>query len=446
MPRRFFGGLHPDDHKAATNKKPIEILPPPDEVVLPMSMHIGAPCKVLVQKGDSVKMGQTIGEAASAISAPVHASVSGTVKAVEPRLHPNGSMVMSVVIENDHLDTPAEELKQYNSIDDISPEEIINVVKAAGIVGLGGATFPTHFKISSGIGKVDTIIINGAECEPYITSDHRLMLEHTQEILDGVRLLIKSFGLSRAYIAVEKNKPDAIEALQAALGGAADITVLPLKTRYPQGAEKQLIQSVTGREVPSGGLPAAVGCAVFNIDTTAAVARAVYGGTPVIRRIVTVSGSAVTEPKNLNVRLGTPLSAVFEAAGGFKQEARKILMGGPMMGVAQFDLGVPVIKSTNALLAFGEKESRVYQDPTCIRCGKCVGVCPIRLMPVKLNLYASKNMYSELEACGINDCIECGSCAYICPGRLPLVHTFRMAKQKLADHKKAEAARKEAQK
>jgi len=442
MSRAFFGGIHFDDHKAATNRKPIEVLPPPPQVILPMSMHIGAPCVPLVRKGDTVKLGQKIGDSEAGMSAPIHATVSGTVAAVEPRLHPNGTMVMSVVIDNDGLDTPDETLTKHHSIDDVSAEEILGIVREAGIVGHGGATFPTHFKISSGLGRVDTILINAAECEPYITSDHRIMLEHPDEVVDGIRLLIKAFGLDRAYVGIEKNKPDAIEALQKA--GGDDIVVVPLKTRYPQGAEKQLIQAVTKRQVPSGGLPADVGCAVFNVDSAAALARAVYKGIPVMRRVVTVSGSAVKEPKNFAVRIGTPLRYIFEAAGGFVKEPNKIIMGGPMMGVAQFSLDVPIYKGTNALLAFCENEDKHAEVPTCIRCGKCVGVCPMGLTPVYLNMYAQKDLYDELEKNGVRDCMECGTCAYVCPARIPLTLTFRMAKQKLADHKKQEQQRKEA--
>ena len=444
MARAFFGGVHFDDCKSATNRKAIEVLAPPAQVVLPMSMHIGAPCTPLVKKGDAVKMGQKIGESTAPISAPVHATVSGTVAAVEPRLHPNGTMVMSVVIDNDFADTPDETLAKHSDISEVSAEDIVSIVKEAGIVGHGGATFPTHFKITSGLGKVDTIIINAAECEPYITSDHRIMLECTDEVVRGIRLLIKAMGLDRAYVGIEKNKPDAIAALQKV--GGSDIIVVPLKTRYPQGAEKQLIQAVTKRQVPSGGLPADVGCAVFNVDTAAAVARAVYDGLPVIRRIVTVSGSAVKEPKNLCVRIGTPLSTLFEACGGFKKSPNKIIMGGPMMGVAQYSIDVPVYKATNAVLAFSGDEDKTDKFPTCIKCGKCVGVCPMRLMPVYLNMYAGKNMFTQLEENGINDCMECGSCAYICPARIPLVQTFKAAKQKLADDKKLRQQREAAEK
>ena len=360
MKNTFFGGVHPNDRKAATASKATEVLAAPAEVIIPMSMHVGAPCAPEVAKGDYVFKGQRIGSSPAPVSAPIHASVSGTVKAVEPRLHPNGTKVMSVVIENDMQEALHESVVPCADPAALTPEEITQIVKEKGITGMGGAAFPTHFKISSGVGKVDTLIVNGAECEPYITSDHRTMLELTNEVIEGVRLAVRATGVKTAVIAVENNKKDAIAALEAALTDEdrKTISVMGLRVRYPQGSEKQLIQSVTGKQVPPGGLPASVGCSIMNVFTCYCIYRAVYEGMPAIERIVTISGSAVNEPKNLLAKVGTPVSALFDACGGFKTQPDKILQGGPMMGIAQFSTEFPIIKNTNAILALGKEENR----------------------------------------------------------------------------------------
>ena len=444
MAQSFFGGIHPNDKKAATNKKPIEKLPPPPQVVIPMSLHIGAPCRPCVSVGDHVNLGQMIGEATAFVSAPIHASVSGTVTAIEPRPHFNGTDMLSVVIENDYQDTLDPSVKPAEHPEDLGAEALTEIVKNAGIVGLGGATFPTHVKIASGIGKVDTVIVNGSECEPYNTSDHRILLEYPDEVIGGAKLLARLFQVDKVHIAVEANKLNAAQLLRQRIGEEkAPVVVDVLHTRYPQGADKQLCQSITGRQVPPGGLPAAIGCAVFSTDTTAAIWRAVYQGMPVIRRIVTVSGSGVVEPKNLECRIGTPLSCLFDACGGLSETTYKILMGGPMMGNAQHNADVPVGKCTNAILAFAREEERLSPHPTCIRCGRCAEVCPMRLQPVFLYQYAQRDMLPELEAGHVMDCIECGACAYICPGRLHLVHAFRTAKQKINTARAAEKAKAE---
>ncbi len=433
----FWGGIHPHDEKSATAGVSSSPLAPPSQVVIPMSLHIGAPCTPTVKVGDTVKMGQKIGDSEAPVSAPIHASVSGKVIAVEPRLHPNGSKIMSVVIENDSLDTLDESIVPRKESPD-SPEELIRIIREAGIVGMGGATFPTAFKITSSLNKVDTVIINAAECEPFITSDHRTMLEHADEVIEGIRILRKIFGKSLAYVGIEKNKPDAIALLGEKCGN--DIKIVPLKTRYPQGAEKQLVQSITGLEVPPGGLPADVKCVVFNLFTAYSVYRAVYDGMPAIERVVTVAGDCVSAPGNFICRVGTPIENVFEAAGGFKTQPKKVLMGGPMMGNAQFDLSAPVIKGTNALLAFSGKEDRNVENPTCIRCGKCAEVCPMRLVPMYMHMYERISDLESLDKLHVMDCIECGACTYICPGRLHLTQSFRTAKAKL----NAEKARKQA--
>ena len=353
MALTFRGGVHLDDKKELTRKKAFETIPAPATVVIPMLMHVGAQCQPLVVPGSKVKLGQKIGDSNAPISAPIHASVSGTVSAVEPRLHPNGNMVMSVVIENDYSDTLDESVKPHGSVESLSSDELIRIIREAGIVGLGGAAFPTHVKIQSGIGKVDTLIINCAECEPYITSGHRSMLEHPEEIIGGIRVLMKIYHIDNAVLAVESNKLDAVRVLEKALPQkSSPIKIKVLKTKYPQGAEKQLIYAVTKKEVPPGQLPAAVGCAVFNLDTCAAIHNAVTTGMPLISRGVTVSGSAIANPKNIICRIGTPLSELAAAAGGFKEEPFKLLMGGPMMGVALTDIELPVIKNTNHFSTF----------------------------------------------------------------------------------------------
>ena len=445
MAQAFFGGIHPNDHKAATNKKPIEALPPPARVVIPMSLHIGAPCTPCVAVGDEVTVGQKVGDAPAFVSAPVHASVSGKVVAVEKRIHFSGVPVMSVVIENDFNDTPCPDCVPVKDPDSLTPEQISNLVKEAGIVGMGGATFPTHVKISSGLGKVDTVIVNASECEPYITSDHRILLEHPEEVLGGVKFLARIFGVDRVHIAIEANKANAAELLKLKIDEEkAPAVVDVLRTRYPQGAEKQLCQSITGRQVPPGALPAAIGCAVFNIVTTMAIYNAIYHGKPVTHRVVTVSGSGVNDPKNLLCPIGTPISELLDACGGVKKSTFKILMGGPMMGHSQFDMSAPIGKGTNAILAFSEKEERTVEYPACIRCGKCISVCPMHLQPVFMYQYEQAGMLQALEGANVLDCIECGACTYICPGRLHLVQAFRAGKQLINNARAAAKAAAEA--
>ncbi|MGE4354405.1 MAG: electron transport complex subunit RsxC [Oscillospiraceae bacterium] len=445
MSFKFFGGVLPNDKKAPANKAAVTAMTPPKQVVIPMSLHIGAPCQPTVAVGDEVKLGQKIGDAASPVSAPIHASVSGKVIAIEPRLHSNGTMVNSVVIENDGLYTPSETMVPATQEQLEDPDAIVKLIREAGIVGMGGATFPTAFKISSGKGKIDTVIINGAECEPYITSDHRTMLEHPEEVLGGIALIMKACGVSKSTFAIECNKEDAIALLREKNPANSGIEILSLPCRYPQGAEKQLIQTVTGREVPPGGLPAAVGCAVFNTFTAYSVYRAAYEGRPAIERVVTVSGSAIAEPKNLIVPVGTPVEYVFEQAGGFKCPPKKILMGGPMMGNALYDLSVSTTKGTNALVAFCEDEDQTVAEPTCIRCGKCASVCPMKLTPAYIYIYERKTDYEGLEKYHVLDCIECGACTYNCPGRLHLTHSCRTGKAKLQAKMRADKARAEAE-
>ena len=423
----FFGGVHPKENKWYACDKETQVFPEPDIVVIPMAQHIGAPCKPLVAKGDLVTKGQKIGNN-QGLCVPVHASVSGKVKAVEVRPHTNGSTVLSVVIENDHLDTLCETIKPrtQEEVDALTPEQLVDIIHEAGIVGMGGATFPTHVKLSGGIGKVDTAIVNAGECEPYITSDDRLCREHPEQVVKGLQIIMKIFGLKEGHIGIEDNKPEAIAALKAAATEGIIVDVLPAK--YPQGAEKQLIYAVTGREVPSGGLPAAVGCAVFNAATTRAICEAVYDGMPLIQRIVTVSGDILMEPKNLLVPIGTSFNDLIEACGR-NENPYKVLSGGPMMGVAQYDLSVPTIKGVNAVTVLGRKNEYAVEDVRCLRCGKCIDACPMKLMPVLMYKSLQSNDVEEMKANNMMDCIECGSCAYTCPASVPLVLGFRVGKQ-----------------
>ena len=429
----FFGGVHPKENKWYACDKAVQNFPEPDILVIPMSQHIGAPCKPLVKKGDLVTVGQKIGDN-QGLCVPVHASVSGKVKAVEMKPHTSGTTVMSVVIENDHLGTLCEDIKPrtQEEVDALTPEELMSIIHEGGIVGMGGATFPTHVKLSSGIGKVDTIIVNAGECEPYITADDRLCREYPAELISGLKIIMKVFGLKEAHIGIEDNKPEAAKSLKAKLCAADGIHVDVLPAKYPQGAEKQLIYAVTGREVPSGGLPAAVGCAVFNAATCKAIHDVVYKGMPLIKRIVTVSGDILMEPKNLMVPIGTSFNDLIEACG-FSENPYKVLSGGPMMGVSQYDLSVPTIKGVNAITVLGRKNRYAIEEPHCLRCGKCIDACPMKLMPVLMYKALQSNDVEEMKATNMMDCIECGSCAYTCPASVPLVLGFRAGKHRIRD-------------
>lgn len=431
MKHLFFGGVHPADRKELTGRGIPAPAPIPAQVVIPLRQHIGAPCTPLVKPGDTVGLGQKLGDG-EGLCVPVHASVSGLVTAVEPRPHPGGGQVLSVVIENDYQDTPASALEPHLDLSGLTKEEIVSIIGEAGIVGMGGATFPTDIKAVTAQGRVDTILVNACECEPYITADDALLCSYPEQIFRGLAALDAALHPDRRVIAVEDNKSEAIAILRRHLPDWPGVELAVLPTRYPQGAEKQLIQAVTGRQVPPGHLPFSVGCAVFNAGTVAAVYRAVYEGKPVTKRIVTVTGEGVKEPKNLIVRIGTPFAQVIEAAGGLTEDACKVLSGGPMMGTAQGELAAPVLKGTNAVLCL-TSANPTPERPVCIRCSKCVEVCPMHLQPLYLYRYEAAGNLDALQALHVTDCIECGCCSYTCPGQLPLTERFRAAKQALKE-------------
>jgi electron transport complex protein RnfC len=425
--KTFPGGLHPPDNKEWSADKAIEDCPLPEELVIPMSQHIGAPAEPCVLVGQKVKKGEVIGQAKGFVSVPVHASTSGEVVAVEPRLHSSGRLLPAVVIRPDGEDAWVEGLPACDPMA-LTPDQIREKIRDAGIVGLGGATFPAHVKLSPPEGKIiDTLILNGVECEPYLTADHRLMLEATERLIDGVTILKRVLGVERAFIGIEANKPDAIEVVGRACAGRG-IEVQGLKVKYPQGAEKQLILALTGREVPSGGLPMDVGVVVQNVGTAVAVSDAVRHGFPLIERIATVTGPGIVEAKNLRIRVGTSLSAMVDFCGGLQGDPAKIIMGGPMMGTTQLSLDIPATRGTSGVLLFREGDLALVPEGPCIRCGRCVGVCPARILPTTIAAYARLDLINEAEEYNAMDCIECGCCTYTCPAAIPLVQVIRLAK------------------
>jgi len=442
MSHTFKGGVHPNYMKAP--EIPETVIAPPAQVVIPMAQHIGAPCKPLVSKGDYVKMGQKIGENPAPVSAPVHASVSGTVVAVEPRPHPLGDMVMAVVIENDFQDTPCEDLAPLTEEQLKDPEAILERMREAGIVGMGGAMFPTAFKLRGGIGKVDTLIINGAECEPYLNGDHLTMLNYPIQLMKGIELARIASGLDKAFYGIEKNKQDAIDLLNSLDPSQFGIEIVPEEVKYPQGGEKMQVKAITGREVKPGGIPSGVGCNVISTRTAYAIYQACYEGKPCVERIVTVAGSALAAPVNGLTRVGTPFGYLAEQCGGFVKTPRKIVLGGPMMGICATSFDAPVIKGTAGVLFFTEEEDKSVEEPTCIRCGKCITVCPMNLEPVFMYMYYSKGDFENMEKYHITDCFECGSCAFNCPARMPLTHAFKTAKLMFMDKAAKEKAKAEA--
>ncbi len=426
----FKKGIHPQDRKDLSMHKAIQDLLPKGNLVFPMSQHIGAPCDPLVKKGDRVLLGQKIGESKAFVSAPIYSSVSGTVKEVAPRLHTNGTMVMCIIVENDNIYEEVVTLTPHSDYSNLSKSELVGIIKEAGIVGMGGAGFPTHIKLTPPEGKViDSIIINAAECEPYLTCDHRMMLEKTTEIVEGLKIILQMFPGVKGYIAIENNKPDSIKAITKASENIANVQVTPMQTKYPQGAEKQLIYAITGRELPSGKLPADVGCIVQNVDTVYEIYNAVVNGKPLTERVLTVTGEAIKEPLNLRVKFGTSISEVIEAAGGFIEDPVKVISGGPMMGTALSSLDVPVIKGTSGVLCLTKEQARLEEESSCIRCGKCMSVCPMFLNPTKLNSLVLRGDYETFEAIHGMDCIECACCSYACPAKRHLTQTCREGKR-----------------
>ena len=448
--RTFKGGAHPHDFKELSKDKPIIKLEAPDKVIIPLSQHIGAPCEPLVAVGDRVKMGQKIGDVKAFVSAPVHSSVSGTVLEIKPCPNPRGVEVMSVVIENDHLDEPYADYSFTDALEGLDKNALIDLIREAGIVGLGGAGFPTATKIlSCAESKIDYVIINAAECEPYLTNDYRLMMEYPREIVDGLIAITKIFD-AKIYFAVEDNKPDVIERYQEITKGRSDIEIVPLKTKYPQGGEKQLVYAVTGRVIPTGKLPSEVGAIIMNAGTVYAIYEMIHKRKPLYERVVTVTGDALISTANYKVRIGTPFDYIIEKSGGFKKEPAKIIMGGPMMGAAQYRTDIPVVKTTSGILCLTKKSVQKPERTMCIRCGKCVDACPMNLVPCMLSQYAEKKNYEALEQYDVMSCIECGTCSFTCPGKKFLVQNIRDAKAKVGEirRKRAEEekARKEAEK
>ncbi len=432
----FRGGVHPPESKAATAQKAVEELQLPDRVSVPMSQHIGAPAKPVVAKGDEVRTGTVIGEPVGRVSVPIHSPVSGKVVDVAALMHPlSGRKVATVVIDSDGSDTRDESIREKDT-SGLTPEAIIKAILDAGVVGMGGAAFPTFFKLSPPAGKpIDTLIINGCECEPYLTADHRLMLERAAEIVAGTGYIAQALGVKNVIVGIEDNKPDAVAAMSEA-ARSAGYRVQPLKTMYPQGAEKQLIRACLNREVPSGGLPLDVGCVVQNVGTAIAVCEAVRFGKPLYERVTTVTGPGVNEPKNLLVRIGTPVSSLIEACGGYNGTPAKLIMGGPMMGIAVASDDVPVLKGTSGVLVLDPDSAAELEDRDCIRCGRCIKTCPMGLAPQNLYYHVRGKRWDDAEKDHVADCIECGCCAYVCPAGIRLVHHFKFAKSEIIARKK----------
>ncbi len=433
MPLTFKGGIHPPEFKHLTENKELTPARRPRQVVIPLSQHIGAPAKAVVAKGDTLKAGQLIGEAGGFVSAPVHSPVAGVVKKVADHPHAMGGDKPAVIIEPAELaEGSAEEwelLEPIRDLERVEPQKLVERIREAGIVGMGGATFPTSVKLVPPKGfSFDHVILNGAECEPFLTCDHRLMLERGEKIVRGLEILLKITGARVGVIAVEANKPDAVAHLKELTKRSARISVVVCKVKYPQGAEKQLIKAVTGREVPVGGLPFHVNVVVQNVGTAYAVAEAVLDGKPLVERAVTLTGPIVEEPRNLWVKLGTPVGELLEQCGGLSGRAARFIMGGPMMGLAQHRFDLPVAKGTSGLLFLPPPHPEDFVEGPCIRCGKCVDICPMDLVPCDAALYSRAGDLDEAERYGAADCIECGSCSFVCPAKRHLVQSIKLLK------------------
>lgn len=435
----FKGGIHPYEGKELSEDKPIQSLLSKGEMVFPLSQHIGKPAKPLVAKGDEVLAGQKLGEADGFVSACIISSVSGKVKAIEPRMTASGSRVLSVIVENDGQYRNADGFGQERDVKNLTNNEIRTIVREAGITGLGGAGFPTHVKLTpKDEAAIDTIIVNGAECEPYLTSDYRMMLENPESIIGGLNIILQIFPNARGVIAVESNKPKAIELMTRLVENEPRITVAPLKTKYPQGGERTIIYAVTGRKINSSMLPLDVGCIVDNVATVSAIYNAVAKSTPLIERVISITGDAIANPQNYKVRMGTSYSELIEASGGFKAEPKKVISGGPMMGQALFDLDIPVTRISSALTCFTKDQVAEEATTACIRCGRCVEVCPSRVIPQKMMEAAKVSDLERFVRLDGMECCECGCCSYVCPARIPLTQAFKeMRSAVMSSRKKA---------
>ena len=432
MLKSFRGGVHPNDCKNYTADKPIEIAPLPQKVIIPTAQHIGAPCAPIVQVGDLVKKGQKIAETQAFVASPIHASISGKVVEIADYPHAIFGKCKAIVIESDGEDAWVDGIPLSRDYTVMSSQEIKDIVKEAGIVGMGGATFPTHVKLSPPPEKkIDSFILNAAECEPYLTADYRVMLENTDRVILGIQMVMKALDVKKGYIGIEDNKPVAIDVMKKAVLAVKDVSieVVPLKTKYPQGAEKTLIQVVLNREVPSGGLPMDVGALVQNVGTVVAVADAVEKGIPLIERASTITGGAIKNPKNLKLRVGMTFEQAVELCDGFSEPPAKFILGGPMMGIAQPRLDIPVIKGTAGILSLTRKEAEIGPERACIRCGKCVEACPMGLVPSMLSILGQQGAFEEAkDEYDLLDCVECGSCVYVCPAKRNIVHYIKLAK------------------
>jgi len=432
---KFKGWVHPPTFKSLTSDKACRKVFIPKRVVMPLQQHVGSPAEPIVSVGEAVQAGSIIATASGFISSHIHASISGKVSKIGVTHTPTGSTAKAIYIESAG-DLPKDEKRppEQDPIN-LSKERLLEAIKNAGIVGLGGAAFPTHVKLSPPKGKqIDSVIVNGAECEPYLTCDHRIMLEKAPEILKGLEIVAKILGVKNCYIAIEDNKLSAVYAMEKALAEAkinrVKVEIAILKTKYPQGAEKQLIKSVLNRTVPAGGLPMDVSCVVHNVGTVVAIYEAVYFGKPLIERPITITGPCVKEPVNMYVRVGTLLNDLVESFGGFTKEPKKIIFGGPMMGIAQYTMDVPIVKGTSGILFLSDDELDKSKESVCVRCGKCVETCPMRLAPTTLMYRIKRERFNEAKELGVANCIECGACVYECPAKIPLLDYLKLGKNK----------------
>lgn len=439
--RTFHGGVHPPEYKELTENCAFEVIPLPDEIILPLAQHLGKEASPQVKKGDEVVPGQLVAAAEGFVSAPVHTSVAGKVMSLGKELTSSGFPKSSIVIKTNGTVEAEKTLLPPLNPETITPDEIRNRVAEAGIVGQGGAAFPTSVKLSPPKDKViDVVILNGCECEPYLTRDYRFMIERHDDLISGFKLIMKALGVKRGVIGIENNKPEAIKLLTEKVRNEEGLEVISLKTKYPQGAEKMLIKAVNGKEVPPGKLPMDVGAVIQNIGTAIAVHDAVVKGEVLTTAALTVSGKGIKIPKNLLVPVGTPIQNVIDFCGGVTEDAVKIVVGGPMMGVAQFDLQAPVMKATSGILVLTKDEVAENPATPCLRCGQCVGACPLNLVPTKLARYSQLNKYEEAENADVTVCMECGTCAYTCPANIPLVQWIRLGKQRVLEMQRERAA------